>query len=70
MKKLTALLLALLLTLSVCAVFAAAADDASVTVVLEPADETLLTADRLALFFVDRDAIDEEIETSVSWYKV
>ena len=69
MKKLTALLLALLLTLSVCAVFAAAADDASVTVVLEPADETLLTADRLALFFVDRDAIDEEIETSVSWYK-
>ena len=53
MKKLTALLLALLLTLSVCAVFAAAADDASVTVVLEPADETLLTADRLALFFVE-----------------
>ena len=68
MKKLTALLLALLLTLSLCAVFAAAADE-SVTVVLQPADETLLTADRLALFFVDRDAIDEEIETSVSWYK-
>ena len=68
MKKLTALLLALLLTLSLCVALAAAADE-SVTVVLEPADETLLTADRLALFFVDRDAIDEEIETSVSWYK-
>ena len=68
MKKLTALLLALLLTVSLCTGFAAAADE-SVAIVLEPADETLLTAEDLALFFVDRDAVDEEIETSVSWYK-
>ena len=68
MKKITALLLALLLALSLCTMGAAAADE-TVTIVLEPADDTLLTAEGLALFFVDRDAITEETETSVSWYK-
>lgn len=67
MKKFTALLLALLLALSLCTMGAAA--DETVTIVLEPADDTLLTAEGLALFFVDRDAITEETETSVSWYK-
>lgn len=67
MKKLTALFLALLLTLSLCT--AGVAADETVTIVLEPADDTLLTAEGLALFFVDRDAITEETETSVSWYK-
>lgn len=68
MKKLTALFLALLLALSLCTAGAAAADE-TVAIVLEPADDTLLTAEGLALFFVDRDAITEETETSVSWYK-
>ena len=68
MKKLTALFLALLLVLSLCTAGAAAADE-TVTIVLEPADDTLLTAEGLALFFVDRDAVTEETETSVSWYK-
>lgn len=68
MKKLTALLLAIVLAISLCTA-AVAADDESVTIVLVPEDETLLTAEDLALFFVDRDAVDEEIETSVSWYK-
>ncbi len=68
MKKLTALFLALLLVLSLCTSGAAAADE-TVTIVLEPADDTLLTAEGLALFFVDRDAVTEETETSVSWYK-
>ena len=68
MKKITALLLALLLALSLCTMGAAAADE-TVTIVLEPADDTLLTAEGLALFFVDRDAITEKTETSVSWYK-
>ena len=67
MKKITALLLALLLALSLCTMGAAA--DETVTIVLEPADDTLLTAEGLALFFVDRDAITEKTETSVSWYK-
>ena len=67
MKKITALLLALALALSLCTM--GAATDETVTIVLEPADDTLLTAEGLALFFVDRDAIDEEIETSVFWYK-
>ena len=69
MKRITALFLALLLMFSLCT--ASAADDSkeTVTIVLEPADETLLTAEDLALFFVDRDAVEEEIETSVSWYK-
>lgn len=67
MKKLTALFLALLLALSLCT--AAVAADETVTIVLEPADDTLLTAEGLALFFIDRDAITEETETSVSWYK-
>ena len=68
MKKFTALLLALLLALSLCTMGAAAADE-TVAIALEPADDTLLTAEGLALFFVDRDAITEETETSVSWYK-
>ena len=68
MKKFTALLLALLLALSLCTMGAAAADE-TVTIVLEPADDTLLTAEGLALFFVDRAAVKEETETSVSWYK-
>lgn len=68
MKKITALLLALLLALSLCTMGAAAADE-TVAIALEPADDTLLTAEGLALFFVDRDAITEETETSVSWYK-
>lgn len=68
MKKITALLLALLLALSLCTMGAAAADE-TVTIVLEPADDTLLTAEGLALFFVDRAAVKEETETSVSWYK-
>ena len=68
MKKLTALFLALLLVLSLCTASAAAADE-TVTIVLEPADDTLLTAEGLALFFVDRDAVTEDTETSVSWYK-
>lgn len=67
MKKITALLLALLLALSLCTMGAAA--DETVTIVLEPADDTLLTAEGLALFFVDRAAVKEETETSVSWYK-
>ena len=67
MKKFTALLLALLLALSLCTMGAAAADE-TVAIALEPADDTLLTAEGLALFFVDRDAITEETETSVSWY--
>lgn len=68
MKKITALLLALLLALSLCTMGAAAADE-TVAIALEPTDDTLLTAEGLALFFVDRDAITEETETSVSWYK-
>lgn len=68
MKKLTALLLAIVLAVSLCTA-AVAADEESVTIVLVPEDETLLTAEDLALFFVDRDAIEEETETSVSWYK-
>ncbi len=68
MKKITALLLALLLALSLCTMGAAAADE-TVAIALEPADDTLLTAEGLALFFVDRDAITEKTETSVSWYK-
>lgn len=68
MKKLTALLLAIVLAFSLCTA-AVAADEESVTIVLVPEDETLLTAEDLALFFVDRDAIEEETETSVSWYK-
>ena len=68
MKKLTALLLAIVLVLSLCTV-ASMADDESVAIVLVPEDEMLLTAEDLALFFVDRDAIEEETETSVSWYK-
>lgn len=67
MKKITALLLALVLAFSLCTMVAAT--DETVTIVLEPADDTLLTAEGLALFFVDRAAIDEEIETSVFWYK-
>ena len=67
MKRITALLLALALALSLCTMAAAAEE--TVTVVLEPADETLLTAEGLALFFVDRAAVTEETETSVSWYK-
>lgn len=67
-EKFTALLLALLLAHSLCTMGAAAADE-TVTIVLEPADDTLLTAEGLALFFVDRDAITEKTETSVSWYK-
>lgn len=67
MKKITALLLALVLALSLCT--AGAAADETVTIVLEPADDTLLTAEGLALFFVDRAAIEEETETAVSWYK-
>lgn len=67
MKKITALLLALLLALSLCTMGAAA--DETITIVLEPADDTLLTAEGLALFFVDRAAVKEETETSVSWYK-
>lgn len=67
MKKFTALLLALLLALSLCTMGAAA--DETITIVLEPADDTLLTAEGLALFFVDRAAVKEETETSVSWYK-
>ena len=67
MKKITAFLLALVLAFSLCTMVAAT--DETVTIVLEPADDTLLTAEGLALFFVDRAAIDEEIETSVFWYK-
>ena len=67
MKKMTALLLALLLSLSLCTMGAAA--DETITIVLEPADDTLLTAEGLALFFVDRAAVKEETETSVFWYK-
>ena len=67
MKKITALLLVLVLAFSLCTMVAAT--DETVTIVLEPADDTLLTAEGLALFFVDRAAIDEEIETSVFWYK-
>ena len=69
MKKLTALFLALLLVFSLGTVFSAAADENDVAIVLVPEDETLLTAEGLALFFADRDAITEETETSVSWYK-
>ena len=67
MNKITALLLALVLAFSLCTMVAAT--DEAATIVLEPADDTLLTAEGLALFFVDRAAIDEEIETSVFWYK-
>ena len=59
MKKITALLLALVLAFSLCTMVAAT--DETVTIVLEPADDTLLTAEGLALFFVDRAAIDEEV---------
>lgn len=68
MKKLTALLLAIVLAISLCTIISVA-DDESATIVLVPEDETLLTAEGLALFFVDRDAVKEETETSVSWYK-
>ena len=68
MKKVIALFLTLLLMFSLCAVLALA-DNETAAIVLEPADEKLLTAEGLALFFVDRDAVEEEIETSVSWYK-
>lgn len=68
MKKLTALLLAIVLAFSLCTIVSMA-DDESVTIVLVPEDEKLLTAEGLALFFVDRDAVEKEIETSVSWYK-
>ena len=59
MKKITAFLLALVLAFSLCTMVAAT--DETVTIVLEPADDTLLTAEGLALFFVDRAAIDEEL---------
>ena len=67
MKKITALLLALLLR-SRSAPWAQQQMRPS-PLCSEPADDTLLTAEGLALFFVDRAAVKEETETSVSWYK-